>query len=127
MFSRISLPGPTKRTCLALALPFLFLLSFGCSDPNRHTTDSSLRQIDEMLNTDLPKGTTKEKVVLYLTSRGFEPTTLLDRNAIVANVSHIDTDTLRPASAEVTFVFDAGNNLISYEMHSSAGTILPMH
>jgi hypothetical protein len=126
MFSRFSIPGPVRWASFALALPLLLLLSFGCNDPYHHTADSSLRQIDEMLNTDLPKGTTKQKVVLYLTSRGFEPETLLDRNAIVATVSHIDTDTLQPSSAEVTFSFDSGNNLISYEMHS-ANTVLPMH
>ena len=125
MSSRISIPVPARWTFYAVALPLL-LLSLGCSDPSRHTSDSSLRQIDEMLNTDLPKGTTKQKIVLYLTSRGFEPTTLLDGNAIVATVTHIDTDTLRPASAEVIFTFDSGNNLISYEMHS-ANTVLPMH
>ncbi|HMI51598.1 MAG TPA: hypothetical protein VK525_08805 [Candidatus Saccharimonadales bacterium] len=126
MLLRNFTPRSVPRALVILALSCMTLATSGCHDPSRHTTDATLRPIDDMLNIDLPKGTTKEKVVLYLTSRGFEPDALLDRNGLVATISHVDTQTLQPSAAEVTFLFDSGNNLISYELHS-ASNVRPMH
>jgi len=126
MLLRNSIQRSILRAMFALALSGLTLAASGCNDSNRHTSDGNLRQIDDMLNSDLPKGTTQAKVVLYLTSRGFEPEVLLDRNALVATVSHIDPQTLQPSSAEVTFIFDSGNNMVSYELHS-ARAVPPLH
>jgi len=68
MHRRNRIQGWILRASFVLTLPFLLIASFGCSNPNRHTTDSRLQKIDEMLNADLPKGTSKSKVVFYLSS-----------------------------------------------------------
>ena len=116
MYRKNRIQGWILRASFVLTLPFLLIASFGCSNPNRHTTDSRLQKIDEMLNADLPKGTSKSKVVFYLSSRGFETERGANHDDLVATVSHIDPDTLQPASAQVTFHFDSGNNLVSYDM-----------
>jgi hypothetical protein len=106
----------------ASSLAAFFLLAIlaviplsGCSR-GRHTSDSRLRQIDDMLDDQLPAGTTKSKVSFYLSSQGFpvEPTN--DPHTLVATVHHVNTETLRPATARVTFHFDARDNLTTYEL-----------
>jgi hypothetical protein len=106
----------------ALSFAGLFLLGLfvsiplaGCSS-SRHTSDPRLRQIDDMLDSQLPTGTSKSKVTFYLSSQGFALENTNDPHAMVAIVHRVDTDTLRPATARVTFHFDAGDNLTSYEL-----------
>jgi ATP-dependent 26S proteasome regulatory subunit len=98
--------------CAALAAS---LLGYGCRK-NAHTSDSRLQQIDEMLNTQLPPGTPLARVDHFLKSRGYVLQDSSDKNSIVALVRHIDTDTLQPETARVTFHFDSNTNLASYEM-----------
>ena len=87
----------------------------GCQT-SAHTSDGRLRKIDEMLNSELPKGTSMGRVSYFLSSRGFktEPTT--KPQTMVAIVRQIDTETLRPANARVTFHFDDRDQLSSYEL-----------
>ena len=40
----------------------------------------------------------------------------------LAVLHHVDTDTLQPSTARVTFRFDAGDNLKSYELVTVAGS-----
>ena len=98
--------------CVALAAS---LLGYGCRK-NAHTSDSRLQQIDELLNKQLPPGTPLARVDHFLKSRGYTVQDSPDKNSLVALVRHIDTDTLQPETARVTFHFDSNNNLISYEM-----------
>jgi hypothetical protein len=98
--------------CAAVAAS---LLGYGCRK-NAHTADSRLQQIDEMLNTQLPPGTPLARVDHFLKSRGYILQDSPDKNSLVALVRHIDTDTLQPATARVTFHFDSNTNLISYEL-----------
>jgi len=87
----------------------------GCRS-GRHTSDSRLRQIDDMLDAQLPAGTSKSKVSFYLSSQGFPIESTNDSHAMVATVRHVDTETLRPETARVTFHFDARDNLTTYEL-----------
>ena len=43
----------------------------GACDTSKHTSDSRLRGIDEMLDAELPKGTNVARVNLFLNERGY--------------------------------------------------------
>jgi hypothetical protein len=111
----------TWRPANPLPLAFLvFFLAFsfcGCKN-STHTSDSRLQQIDEMLNTQLPQGTPRSRVEYFLNSRGYKLEDSPDKNSFIGLVRHVDIDTLQPATARVTFHFDANNKLTSYELQS---------
>jgi hypothetical protein len=91
----------------------------GCQS-NSHTSNPRLRKIDEMLGTQLPKGTSRERVTFFLSSRGFEQQYSADPRAVIGVVHHVDTETLQPATARVTFHFDAQDRLTTYEMQEAS-------
>ena len=99
---------------------FLLLALAGCKS-GAHTSDPHLRQIDEMLESQLPQGTPKSRVSFFLSSQGFPLENTRDEKAIVAIVQRVDTDTLQPVTARVTFHFDASDKLKSYELDSATG------
>jgi hypothetical protein len=107
--------GGTLLALLALALA---LATLGCR-PNSHTSDPRLRKIDEMLAAQLPKGTAEARVTFFLHSRGFPVENSSERNTVVALVRLVDTDTLLPATARVTFHFDPQDRLTTYDMQSA--------
>jgi hypothetical protein len=98
---------------------FLLLAIAGCNS-NSHTSDPHLRQIDEMLNTQLPQGTPKSRVLFFLNTQGFPLENSGDTKVVVAVVHHVDTNTLQPATARVTFHFDASGKLTTYELSPAA-------
>jgi len=110
---------PLLNSLPELALAFVvLLLAFavgGCKN-HAHTSDPSLQPIDEMLDTQLPQGTPRSRVQFFLNSRGYRLLDSPDKNVIVAVVRHVDTKTLVPATARVTFRFDAQSQLLSYEL-----------
>ena len=75
-----------------------------------------------MLDSQLPAGTAKSRVMFYLSSQNFPVENTGDARALVAIVHHVDTDTLQPTTARVTFHFDASDNLKSYELVTAAGS-----
>jgi hypothetical protein len=87
----------------------------GCKT-SAHSSDPHLRKIDEMLDAELPKGTTMTRVSVFLSSRGYRVEDSPKPHTIVAVVRHIDTDTLRPATARVTFHFDTSERLTTYDL-----------
>ena len=93
----------------------------GCRS-SRHTSDPSLRQIDDTLDAQLPSGTNKSRVSFYLSAQGFPIESTNDPHTIVAVVHRVDTETLRPVTARVTFHFDARDNLTTYEMAAAPGS-----
>jgi hypothetical protein len=94
---------------------FLLLAVAGCNSSS-HTSDPHLRQIDEMLNTQLPQGTPKSRVIFFLNTQAFPLENSGDAKVLVAVVRHVDTNTLQPATARVTFHFDAAGKLSTYEL-----------
>src|SRR5882762_1677826 len=98
---------------LLLAGVFLALALAGCKS-SAHTSDPRLRQIDEMLGSQLPQGTPKSRIILYLSSQNYPVENTRDARAIVAIVHRVDTDTLQPATARVTFHLDASDKLKCY-------------
>jgi hypothetical protein len=116
----------TKGSSLFLAalcmLGILTTLPIAGCRSGRHTSDSRLRQIDDTLDAQLPAGASKSKVSFYLSSQGFPLESTNDPHAIVAIVHRVDTDTLRPVTARVTFHFDARDNLTTYELALAPGS-----
>jgi hypothetical protein len=113
--------GVPSQPMLFLAAVFLLVAisSSGCKSTGRHTSDSRLQKIDEMLNAELPLATPRTRVEYFLTSRGYKLEDSPDKNSVVAIVRHIDTDTLQPATARATFRFDSNDKLTSYELQSA--------
>ena len=115
-------------TWLPAALPLLLSMAgaalfpafsiYGCKS-NAHTSDSRLEKIDEMLNARLPQGTPRSRLEFFLNSRGYKLEDSPDKNSLVAVVRQIDTDTLQPQTARVTFHFDLNDKLVSYELQSA--------
>jgi hypothetical protein len=105
---------------LLLSGVFLALVLAGCKS-GAHTSDPRLRQIDQMLDSQLPQGTPKSRVIFFLGSQNFPVENATDRS-VVAIIHRVDTDTLQPATARVTFHFDASDKLKSYELEQAAGT-----
>jgi hypothetical protein len=117
---RLASPSSDLRSFLVLACVVLLsvLSASGCKN-HSHTSDSRLQKIDEMLDKQLPPGTPMSRVDHFLKSRGYIVEDSPDKNSLVAVVRHVDTDTLQPATARVTFHFDSNRNLISYELQSA--------
>jgi hypothetical protein len=108
---------------LTFASLFLAFTVSGCKS-TAHTSDSRLQKIDEMLNAQLPQGTPMSRVEYFLNSRGYQLEDSPDKNSLVAVVRHIDTVTLEPATARVTFHFDSNDKLVSYELQPAPDILL---
>jgi hypothetical protein len=117
-------PSLHRLTALRIANAALFRLILavvmvagvaGCKT-SAHSSDPHLRKIDEMLDAELPKGTPMTKVNVFLSSNGYRVEDSGKPRTIVAIVRHIDTETLRPATARVTFHFNAGERLTTYDL-----------
>jgi hypothetical protein len=108
---------PVNSLPLAFVVLLLAFSIWGCKN-NTHTSDSRLQKIDEMLNAQLPQGTPRFRVEYFLISRGYKLEDSPDKSSFVGVVRHVDTATLQPATARVTFHFDANNKLTSYELQS---------
>lgn len=102
------------KACALLGIVLMLPLT-GCKGKG-HTSDPRLRQIDELLDAQLPEGSAKSRVVVYLNSQGFPLQPSNDPRAVVVVVHHVDTETLKPEAALVTFHFDASDKLKSYEL-----------
>ena len=96
----------------------LIVAPSGCQG-NSHTSDSHLRKIDETLAAQLPKGTGRARVEFFLRSRGFLQESSAEPKDVVAIVRLVDTETLQPATARVTFHFDSLDKLITYDMQAA--------
>lgn len=104
-----------RLLALASAMLLSSLVVFGCKT-HSHTSDSRLQKIDELLNSQLPQGTPRPRVEYFLNSRGYQLENSPDKTSLIAVVRHIDTETLIPATARVTFHFDSNEKLLSYDL-----------
>src|SRR5260370_42508040 len=101
-----------SRSIASLSLLGVFtMLALAECKHRGHTSDPRLRQIDEMLDSQLPAGTPKSRVSLYLSSQGIPLKITSDPHDIAAVVHHVNTHTLKPATARRTFHFAAANTL----------------
>jgi hypothetical protein len=94
----------------------LILGAAGCKTSGPHTSDPKLKGIDELLAAQLPVGTPRSRVTFFLNSRGYAIGPSPDAHSVVATVHHVNTDTLQPEAARITFHFDANDKLTSYDL-----------
>jgi len=113
-------PSPLKTSLYLYAVLSLFfvvaVLGLSSCKQSGHTSDPRLHQIDEMLDSQLPAGTPKARVILYLNSQGFPVDNSADPKTITATIHHVDTESLKPITASATFHFDAEDKLKTYEL-----------
>jgi hypothetical protein len=110
---------PSLPAFLPLAFTAILLMfsGSGCTSKS-YSTNPRLKQIDELLKTQVPKGALMARVEYFLNARGYRMVDSPDKNEVVAIIQHIDTQTLQPVTARVTFHFDANNRLLSYELEA---------
>ena len=111
---KILVPRGLLPFCSLLLL--LALLAASCKKSFMQVDDPQLAPIQQMIETQLPKGCTSERVATFLSVRGYELQPTEKPGTIVAVIRHIDTQTVRPVTARVTFLFDANGRLDSIEM-----------
>ena len=105
---------------LSVAL-VLIIGASGCKNSAApHTSDPKLTGIDELLAAQLPPGTPRSRVVFFLNSRGYAISPSPDAQSVVATVHHINTNTLQPEAARITFHFDANDKLTSYDLEPAS-------
>jgi hypothetical protein len=106
----------TPAILLLIALVALVGFSAGCKQEPGETSDPQLKPIQEILQQNLPIGTSDATVQTFLSSRGYTIETPDKPGTMVAAIRHIDTQTLKPVTARVTFYFDANGKLNTYEI-----------
>ncbi len=102
------------RYCSLLLL--LALLAVSCQKSFMQVDDPQLKPIQQMIETQVPKGSTTGRVTTFLSVRGYELQAPEKSGTVVAIIRHIDTQTVRPVTARVTFYFDANGKLDAIEM-----------
>src|SRR5438552_9515112 len=80
---------------------FTILALAGCKQ-NGHTSDPRLRQIDEMLDSQLPSGAARSRVTFYLSSQNFPVEDTRDQHQIVATVHYLFHNSLQPPASPTT-------------------------
>jgi len=109
---------PTRKLWQVLLLTSLLVLVLpgtGCKG-HSHTSDPQLRSIDQLLEKSFPPGTPRVRIDLFIASRGYAVEPSSEPRTLVAVIRHIDTDTLQPVTARVTFHFDAADRLTTYDL-----------
>lgn len=104
----------SMRWSLFAWMAVLWLLA-GCGDTTK-VDDPQLKQIQEMVDAQLPPGTPSALVTQFVNARGYpiEPSGRTDRMVVV--IRHIDTERLKPVTARVTFHFDSNDKLLKTEI-----------
>ncbi|HYL62130.1 MAG TPA: hypothetical protein VE077_05860 [Candidatus Methylomirabilis sp.] len=98
-----------------VCLVFLACAFAGCKKHGRSVAPR-FRKIDAMLSAKLPQGTSRARVVYFLSSRGYSMEDTPDKSSVIAIVQQVNTDTLQPVTARVTFHFDSNDRLTAYEL-----------
>ena len=111
--------GSTLILCAAI------LWAAGCQKIER-TSDPQLKPIQAMLDAQLPKGTPEANVLAFLDNRGFPVLPDGKQGTIVTTIRHIDTETVTPVTARVTFYFDANRRLNTYELQRTFNERIPI-
>jgi hypothetical protein len=92
------------------------LVPAGCKQQNVEVNDPQLKPIQEMLDQNLPVGSTEGAVNYFLEVRGYAREAAHKPGTLVAIIRHIDTEKLQPVTARVTFYFDANGKLNTTEI-----------
>jgi hypothetical protein len=112
------MPNTVAGRARVLSRSLLLLAAFlacGCQK-GYHVDDPQLKPIQEMIETQLPMGSTSDRVTNFLSVRGYELQPPEKPGTLVTIIRHIDTQTVRPVTARVTFYFDASGRLNAVEL-----------
>ena len=100
------------------------LMLAGCQKAAK-TSDPQLKPIQQMLDEQLPVGTTEAAVNAFLAARDYPSEPGAKHGTIVAKIRHIDTERLQPVTARVTFYFDENGKLKDYEIQRTMNEPIP--
>jgi len=112
------------RLCVFPVLCAMLAAVGGCQKVSR-TNEAQLKPIKDMLDAQVPVGAPEANVLTYLKNRGYPLLPAAKQGTIVASVRHIDTQTVTPVTARVTFYFDANHRLNTYELRRSFNEPVP--
>ena len=115
--------GRARILFCSLMLLIAFLAP-GCQKSFR-IDDPQLKPIQEIIQSELPMGSTADRVTTFLSARGYELQTAEKPGTLVAIIRHIDTQTVRPVTARVTFYFDANGKLNAVDMTRTLNQPVP--
>ncbi len=116
--------GSSLRLGVLVILYAAIVWSAGCQKIER-TNDPQLKPIQAMLDAQLPHGTPEANVLSFLNNRGFPVLPDGKQGTIVTTIRHIDTETVTPVTARVTFYFDANRRLNTYELQRTFNERIP--
>jgi len=108
---------------LAIAAALAITLA-GCQK-NEKTNDPQLKPIQQMLDEQVPPGTTQAAVNAFLAARDYPSEPGAKKGTIVAKIRHIDTERLQPVTARVIFYFDDNDKLKDYELQRTMNEPIP--
>lgn len=115
-----SLSRPRARlryvSCQLLAAAALLFFIVGCGKSSNEVTDPQLKPIQDLLNAQLPVGSSEGAVHQFLSARGYPTQSTGKPGTLVALIRHIDTEKLEPVTALVTFYFNANGRLNTTEI-----------
>lgn len=123
-FSIYSRPAAARALLFALAL-LLAALSLVACKKILTPPDPSLRPIQEMLDRQVPIGTSQASVELFLATQGYEQQPPQKPGTLVAMIRKIDLEKVEPVTARVTFYFGANDKLKEYELQRVLNQPLP--
>jgi hypothetical protein len=122
-FASTAAGRPRAVYCLFLLL--MTVLVTGCQKTTYRVDDPKLKPIQEMIESELPMGSSTDRVTNFLSARGYELQAADKPGTLVALIRHIDTQTVRPVTARVTFFFDANGRLNAVEMTRTMNQPVP--
>ena len=87
-------------------------LSLAACGSSGNVDDPELRQIQDMVDEQLPVGSPSSMVYQFANTRGYRVESAGRSDAMVVIIRHIDPQAVKPVTARVTFHFDATNKLV---------------
>ena len=121
---------PAFRPSVLLRSGAFFLLVssilVGCGTSSNEVSDPQLKPIQDMVNSQLPVGSSEGTVQQFLVARGYPIEKSSRPGTLIGIIRHIDTEKLQPVTARVTFYFDANGRLNTTEIERTFNRRPPM-
>jgi hypothetical protein len=119
--TRLGLNNRLTMVMLAVCL----LVGFSGCQKITAPTDPALKPIREMLEQQVPVGTSRSNVSLYLANQGYPEEAAQKPGTVVAVIRKIDTEKMEPVTARVTFYFDAKGKLDTFKLQRTMNQPIP--
>lgn len=113
-----------QSVSLLALLSAIFFLATGC-EKFLAPPDPALKPIQEMLEQQVPPGTPRSNVSLYLSTMGYEQEAATTPGTLVAIIRKIDMEKMEPLTARATFYFDAHDKLTKFELQRTVNQPIP--